>query len=258
MPSVAPVLVIQAASVLASGLVAWKLYSTGLFRKYRLLFAYMLFRVPNLTCFAFLDVRSPLYSRVFVIAQTFVWFFYVAVVFELFSLVLARHKGLYTVGKWVMCAAIAIALLISGISLSIKITPQMQRSSVTLGIIVAIDRGLGFGLAISLVLMLALLSFYTVPLSRNVLVHAVVYTVYFLSCSLSMILRTMFGVRNLAAVDTGAMAVSLCCVMAWYLFLTEKGEETRTKLPWFGAEQEERILYHLDSLNATLLRATRK
>jgi hypothetical protein len=40
--------------------------------------------------------------------------------------------------------------------------------------------------------------------------------------------------------------------------LNVKGEETPVKQPWFAPEQEERILAHLDALNATLLKVAKK
>ena len=58
--------------------------------------------------------------------------------------------------------------------------------------------------------------------------------------------------------NTGLMAMSSACALAWFFLLSRNGEEARVKLPWIGPEQEERILCQLDSLNATLLKAGRK
>ena len=44
--------------------------------------------------------------------------------------------------------------------------------------------------------MMFLLSWYTVPLSRNVVVHAVIYTVFFLSSELGLMLRSVFGLEE--------------------------------------------------------------
>jgi hypothetical protein len=123
---------------------------------------------------------------------------------------------------------------------------------------VSTERGLDFSLAIFLILMLLLLNMYTVPLSRNVVLHVVIYTVYFLSGAMGMILRTFFGLKFVAATDAASLAAPCGCVLAWLFLLTPEGEEARVKLPWFGAEQEERILHQLDALNATLLKVARK
>jgi len=54
------------------------------------------------------------------------------------------------------------------------------------------------------------------------------------------------------------MAMSSACTFAWFFLLSRNGEETHVKQAWIGPRQEERILYQLDALNATLLKAGRK
>ncbi len=152
-----------------------------------------------MTCGCFLDETSDTYFRFFVYTQPIIWFFYVAMVWELFGLVLARHKGFSTLGRWAMYLVSAVSVTVSAVSMIHKITPAMPQSSVAVGLIVAIERGLDFSLAIFLILMLFVLSWYTVPLSRNVVAHAVIYTLFFLAGGMSMILRTLFGLKNLDA-----------------------------------------------------------
>jgi hypothetical protein len=259
MAGVALVTVLKVVSALGSGLTAIKLYSTGLFSKYRVFFAYLIFRTIYVTCGWFPDVKSNAYFYFFVATQPIFWFFYIAMVWELFGLIMARHKGFSTLSRWAMYVVSAVSVAASAISLIHKITPQMpQRSLWAIGLIVATERGLDFSLAIFLILMLFVLSWYTVPLSRNVVVHAVIYTLFFLAGGLSMILRTLFGLKNLEAVDTGVMAATCACVLAWFFLLSAKGEETPVKNPWFAPEQEERILIHLDALNASLLKVAKK
>jgi hypothetical protein len=125
-------------------------------------------------------------------------------------------------------------------------------------LVIAGERGLDFTLVISLLLMLALLSMYAVPLSRNVMVHAGIYTAYFLAGSLGMILRTTFGLKNVVELDTALMSVSCGCVLAWLFLLSPQGEETKVRQPWLGSDQEARILQHLDALNAALLKSAKK
>jgi hypothetical protein len=106
--------------------------------------------------------------------------------------------------------------------------------------------------------MMFLLSWYAVPLCRNVVVHAVIYTVFFLSSTLGQTLKSVFGLNNVDALNTGMGAMVLICLLAWFFLLTRDGEEIRIKQPWIGPEQEERILSQLDSMNAALLKTARK
>ncbi|MGA3097388.1 MAG: hypothetical protein ABSF25_13095 [Bryobacteraceae bacterium] len=258
MAGAALVTVLKVISAVGSGLTGVRLYSTGLFSKYRVFFAYLIFHTIYVTCGWFLDSTSNAYFFFYVGMQPIIWFFYIAMVWELFGLVLARHKGFSTLGRWAMYVVSAVSVAVSAASMIHKITPAMPQSSVAVGLIVAIERGLDFSLAIFLILMLFVLSWYTVPLSRNVVVHAVIYTIFFLAGGMSMILRTLFGLKNLDAVDTGVMAATCACFLAWFFLLSAKGEETPVKQPWFAPEQEERILIHLDALNASLLKAAKK
>ncbi len=250
---------IQVAAALGSGLTALKLRSNGLSGRYRLFFFYMIFRACYVLLMTALDQKSDAYFWAYVCSQPIAWVLYVAVVLELFRLVLERHRGFYTVGRWAMWAGLAFSLTVSAATLFPKIrSVNPQRSVWAMGAILATERGLDFALAIFLVLMLLLLNVYTVPLSRNVLLHVVIYAAFFLSGALGAILRTFYGKMYLETTDAIALACSCACVLAWYFLLSPKGEEIRVRLPWFGAEQEERILMQLDSINAALLRVARK
>ncbi|HYL97296.1 MAG TPA: hypothetical protein VET69_15930 [Terriglobales bacterium] len=258
MPGNALDLFLRVASLLASGLVAGKLFHTGLNRRYRAFFWYFLFRVAEIIGSLILDVKSNIYSYFWAFSEALSLILYVWVVLELCGLVLERHRGLYSLGRWAIGFGMVISLTLSFLSLLPKITPAMPQRTRTLGYFYAADRGVTFCLALFLLLMLFLLSRYPVPLSRNVILHSTLYTIFFLSNTLSVILSSVFGLRLYTAVDTGLMGVSTACALAWAFLLTPKGEDVRMTIPHFGPEHEERLLYQLDSLNTTLLRAARK
>jgi hypothetical protein len=127
-----------------------------------------------------------------------------------------------------------------------------------LGYFYAADRGVTFCMAIFLVLMLLLLSRYPVPLSRNIVLHTTLYTLFFLSNTLSILLSSVFGLHLFTAIDSGLLGVSTLCILAWLIFLTPQGEEVRVNVPHFAPENERRVLFQLDALNSTLLRVSRK
>jgi hypothetical protein len=198
---------------------------------------------------------SPTYFRVWVFSEPMVLIFYVGVVLELFKLVLERHKGLYTLGRWALYFSMALSVGLSVLSLLPRMKPS-QRSRI-MAYIFPTDRGVTFCLAIFLLLMLLLLSRYPVPLSRNVILHTTLYTVFFLSNTLGIILSSVFGVDLYHGIDTGLLVISCACVYSWLFFLNMKGEEVRMNTLHIDPEHEERLLYHLDCIDATLLRASR-
>jgi len=254
----AALVLIQVVSILGCVLTAGRLAGNGLSHKYRFFFGYLIFWALYATCLLFLDVKSNWYEYIYVGGRPVAWVFYVGTVFELYRLVLSRHRGFYTIGRWAMYAALAVSVTVSALALLPRITPQMPQSTRILGYAFAGDRAVAFSLAAFLLLMLAFLNLYAVPLSRNVVRHVVVYSILFLSSTLRTILWSVFGIRLATEADLVTGAVSCACLLAWCFLISVQGEEARVHLPWFRPEQEERILSHLDALNVTLLRVAGK
>jgi len=257
MPSAALVLFFEWVSLLGSGLTAFKLFRSGLHRRYRIFFAYFVFRVPYLACMLSLDVKSDLYQQVWMVTEPLLWIFYILVVLELYGLILEKYKGLYSLGRWAMYLAMAVSITLSIVSLLPRITPELPQRSRRLGYIIAAERGIDFSLAVFILLILLFLSFYPVALSRNVKVHAVLYSIYFLSNTLVFLLRAVFGLKLGDTFNLFLMGASSGCVVAWLLLLNRKGEEVRASIPRFGPEHEQRILTQLDALNSTLLKISK-
>jgi hypothetical protein len=177
---------------------------------------------------------------------------------ELYHLILRKYRGIFTLGRWAMYVSVVVAVLTSTISLLPKITPAMPQSSRMMGYILAVERGVDLSLALFILVMLGFLTLYPIPLPRNVMVHAVVYSVFFLSNTLGVLLRVILGMRLKDEVNIFLMGISTVCILAWFLLLNAKGEEVRVNLPWISSEQEQRLLEQLDALNATLLKASHR
>ena len=252
------VVFLQILSLAASALTAAKLFRSGLYRRYRIFFAYLLFRVPYVACSLSLDARSAGYFWFWSTTQPLVWLLYLLVVLELYRLILERHRGLYTAGRWAVQTCMAISVIISIASLLPRFTPSTPQVSKVVGVMLAIERGVDLSLALFIVLMLLFLAFYAVPLSRNVSVHAILYAVFFLSNTLVLLVRSLFGMQVHDLGNLMLTGVSAGCTFGWLFLLTPKGEEVWAHKPLLGAEMEERILYQLDTLNSTLLKVTRK
>jgi len=258
MPGNALVVFLQATSVVVAAAMAAKLLKTHLYRRYRVLFWYFAFRAVNGVWPLFLHVKSDLYFYFWVFTLPINLLFYIWVVLELCGLVLERHRGLYTLGRWAMYFGMAVSITLSVLSLLPRITPATPQRSRIMFYFMATDRGVTFCMALFLILMLFLLSRYPVTLNRNVVLHATIYSVFFLSNTLDVILQSVFGVHLYMAIDTGLMGISCACLLTWLLFLNPRGEETRVQIPHFLPEHEERLLYQLDALNATMLKISRE
>ncbi|MGB7723243.1 MAG: hypothetical protein WBL65_25315 [Bryobacteraceae bacterium] len=258
MPSSALVLFFEWVSLLGAGLTALKLFRSGLYRRYRFFFVYLVSLVPYGICLLGLDVHSGLYQKFWAVTAPLFWLLYILVVFELCGLILEKHKGLYTLGRWAMYLGVVVAVTLSVLSLVPHITPATPQESAIMGYILATERGVDFSLAIFILLILLFLSRYPVPLSRNVVVHSVVFSLFFLSNTLVMLLYSVFGLHVNSEINLFLMGISSACLVAWLVLLNAKGERVRVRTLHFGRGDEERILHQLDSLNDTLLRASHK
>ena len=251
MPSVA--LVLKVVSLLGSVLVAGKLFRSGLYLRYPVFFAFFLFRVPNFVWPFFLDTNSNIYLHFWIVTESLFWVFYILLVLELYRLVLEKHKGIYSLGRWFLYLGTGVSVALSALSLIPKIKPEMPQASRIIGYYFAAERGIDFSLAIFILLILLFLAVFHVPLGRNVKVHSAIYSAYFLSNTIALLLRSIFGLRLKVEVDLLFTAASCGCMVAWLLLLNPKGEEVRFRAPSVDPGAETRLLRHLNSLNRTLL-----
>jgi hypothetical protein len=227
-----------------------------LYRRYPIFFAFFIFRIPNSVWPMFFGVSSDQYQKVWVLTTTVALGFYVLMVGELYKLVLDKYKGLYTLGRWALYFSLAVSVGISVISLLPRIQPSTAQKSKIMFYALGTERGIDTALAIFIVLILCFLSLFPVKLSRNVRVHALVFSIFFLSNTFVLLMRSLFGKHLADEVNTVLLAITAASVVAWLTLLRAAGEETQRAPALYGQEEESRLLMHLDSLNAALLRAS--
>lgn len=245
-------------TIAAGALVALRLYYLGLHRIYRGFFAYLIFQTSRSLILLPLNPRSGTYGHFYALTVPLLWLMYVFVVIELYSLILRQYRGIYTLGRWALYGALAISLGMSIMTLipTWRNAPEPYR---ILYISTILDRGVTIGLVLFIFLIMVFLSLYPVPLSRNLIAHAIIYTVFFLSGSMAMLIRVLAGHQSTRAVNILLQCIGAACYVAWIFALTPQGERKIVTLrhDWKPAD-ERRLIDQLNSLNATLLRAGRK
>jgi len=250
-------------SALGSALAALNLYRAGLHREYRIFFAYLVFRSPCVLVALILGWtgQQALYFQFFTWTEPISVIFYVLIVFELYRLVLSRYKGLYTLGRWAMAAATALAIVISIVSLTVAKQGAGAGASKPSQSVMVFELGaearIDLALVVFIVLIVWFMSRYPIYLNRNVIIHTVVYSVFFFANALGLVLW-LFNINVITPVNLTLMGIASACAVAWWIGLTAKGEEVQVHLPALGAGAEERVLQQLDALNATLLKVSRK
>lgn len=247
---------LQYAVAALSGLAGLKLWRTGLHRRYPALLAFLLLNV--ILSFGFLVFSVSAYVTYWKTAQPFTWVFSVWVVLELYTVILERHKGLATLGRWMQYAGFAVSTLVSLVALLPRIRSGTSQADPVLVYYYAIERGVDCGMLVFLLVLLVWLAHYPVPLSRNVVIHSFVYTALFLSNSVGLFGQAFFGFELSRPVTLTLTAVFGLCILTWLTLLTAQGEEIRVTILQFTPEQEERILQQLDAVNQALLKLSKR
>lgn len=243
---------------LASAFVVWRLYSLGLHRVYRYFFAGMALAVIRTAVLFPFGPRTEIYYRIWVATQPLLWLFYVLIVSELYSLSLKHYRGIRSLGRWFFFGAVATAAIISALTVLPTITAPPTRYPMTY-YYALIERGIATSLAIFLVLLLLLVSWFTIPLSRNLLTHCVVYSVFFFANNVIFLYRHVGGKAASDLHNISKLTVALGCYYCWAFLLSRSGEDRITSLHLGRTPlDEKRLLGHLEGLNATLLRTARK
>jgi len=205
-----------------------------------------------------LPFNTNAYGWVWVLSAPVLWLLYVLVVLELYSLVLRNYRGIATLGRWTVMAALGISVVLSTASLVADVSNRAERFPVFL-FVNAIERGVITSLVIFVFLITGFLTWYPVPLSRNVIVHSIVYSTYFLSMTMGLLVRNVTGLEIHNTVNLILLAVSVSCLLVWILFLNRQGEQTTVVLrQHWRPEQEEQLVERLSAINATLLRSARR
>jgi hypothetical protein len=100
---------------------------------------------------------------------------------------------------------------------------------------------------------------FPVPLKKNIVIHSLVFFLYFISKALALFFRNTIGPTAIHLVNVAVMCAAAGCLAIWILFLSREGErqEVKQRIHW-DPDSEKRLLHQLDSINASLLRSARK
>lgn len=234
-------------------LLAFRLFRSGLFRHYRSFFGFLVFEALRGMVMAALNSSSFAYQRVWVLTEPLEWLMYVVVVLEIYALVLKDYRGLATAGRWSLIAAVAISMIAAALTLLAPWHASHQSRLMTYYYLA--ERAVYFSLAIFLVTILVLLMRYPIVLTRNIVAHSVIFSIYFLSGTVLYQLLNLGGMRVLSVVSYGLAMVNLAVLGGWLLLLNPAGEDRKQQMrPAWMPGREEDLVLQLNNLNMALLR----
>jgi len=225
---------------------------------YRFFVLYLLFiTVRSSVTWAF-EPGSAIFQNIWRNTQPIVWILYVLIVLEICSLIFKEYRGIQLLGRWAIWGSLIVAVVLSSFSL-MPTWRNLRTDALLFQRYLMIERGIDFALVILLLLILGFLLSLPIPLSKNVVIHCILYSAFFMSNTMGILLVNVTGTYISQLVSLSLQSVSALCLLAWLVFLTREGEVKKMVLRrQLTSSDEEQLLGQLANINATLMRASKK
>ncbi len=245
------------AGSIAAGLLLLRIASEGLIRRYRYFAFYLACLLGEAVVLATVPPCTDSYFYAFVIVDVLQVCAQVVIIVELYSRVVADYPGIARVARQVLRFAFAAAAVIS-VGFAAVTLPADADMLASLGHYLIFSRVMAFTVLTFFFILLAFLLWFPVRLTRNLTAYAFGLSVYFAT-------RGVERFAGNAAVESGvvysnvALLVILGCLIFWIVLLNRRGETVSVTVghPW-RPEEGRALIHRLESLNATLVRASRK
>lgn len=250
--------VLSVAEPVAAGLLLLRLWSEGLVQRYRYFAFYLVWMLCEGVAMWTANRNRPSYFIVYLVIDSVIWIAQTLIVLELFSLVLKNYPGVARSGRRFIVIACCGAL-VGAFSLAVLSTDTATYQSQAIAQYLLISRVIAFALLVFLLLILGFLFYFPIPLSRNVVVYAIGYCVYFTSRALTRLAGSLMGPELLETLSIVAMGVVVVCLLVFTLLLNRHGERVDVTVGHrWSPEQAHIAVSQLNTLNASLLKASRK
>jgi hypothetical protein len=246
----------------------WRLRHEGLHRTYRVFSAYLVFHAARSATLAGMPVLwslfrkgryvhfgNDVYGWFWVLTEPILWVFYILLLLELYSLVFRNYRGITSLSRWAILAGLIVAIVLSALTLPADLSNSAERFPILRGFL-AVEHGLASSLVVFLLSITAFLVWFPVPLNRNVVLHSLVYAIYFVTVAMSLLLRDLRGSTVTSAINLAYTGVDLVCVALWIALLNRAGEAVKATVrhAW-DPERQEFLMKQLEAINSTLLRS---
>jgi hypothetical protein len=242
--------------IVCHGVLLWRIWSQKLAGVYLFLTIFLAGEmVQDLVVFP-IPQNSTLYAWLFLYSSPVLWLFAYFVVLELYRLILEDYPGIASVGRkavtWCMGLALAVSILYALPDLKTAPGP-----SPILRVYFVAERSTVLGLLLFLVLIQVFLRHYRLRLSRNRMVYATGYAVYFGVVVTQDVILTGLGIQTAGTVGLWSTALPGVILLAGAALLSSQGE-ARVQLESVDSSSDRvRLQQQLADMNRLLSRAAR-
>jgi hypothetical protein len=242
--------------VLTAGLLA-KLWSSGLFKIYRLFFCYVAWDLLSSLIGLSLTDGTNAYGYFYLGAQALKIVIAAFMLAEIYGLAFERTPALAEYGRNTVGYILVGAALIPAIGLLVD-HPAHGQTDRYLHAVFLFEQTMDSTIAIFLIIISVFIAWFPVKLRRNVIIYIGGFIVWSLTRSAEVHLANQFP-KNLRAISLVQLCIGLGCLLVWLTGLRHEGE-TRTAVVghlWNRAEAD-RLTQQLDAINDSLARLRRR
>ncbi len=238
--------------------VGLNLVSSRLHRIYFWFFAMLCFQAVQTPVLMYLFGVNDRYFLAYTLTQSALWVLYMLAVLELYSLALRKHQGLASMSRWFMLTAVLVSVSVSALTLQADLNHPAERYPYLLYFSV-FERGVAFSMVVLMVLITGFLLWTPISIRRNIVVHASLFSIYFLASTVPLFLRNIVGDEVAGEVSVALLGANAVCLLLWALLLNKRGEEIMmvVRSRW-KPEDEVRLARQMDAVNAFLLKSPNK
>ena len=227
---------------------------TGLHRRYRYLFAYLVLALVQTVVLLFVRFDSRTYVDYWMISEGLIVFCWVLIVLNLYSMILQDFVAIAATAQRYTTAALAVAVIASLLLVNVENLTNTRYNYFLL-----CDRAVLSSLVILVLASLAFLVYYPIPISKNVAIYSIGFTAYLFPKAVALLIGNVSRYAWYRQINVVFIGLPLAGLLFWLLMLNREGEKTVLIVaPQWRQGEEEILLQRLKSINDQLLRGAKK
>jgi hypothetical protein len=243
--------------IVCHGVLLWRLWREQLAGVYLFLTVFLGAEMLQSIVLLPISRETNLYALLFEFTTAAMWILAYLVVLELYRLTLEDYPGIASVGRKAVTWSMGLAVVVSVFYAIPDLRTAGGPEPIIVKVFPVLERSTVLGLLLFLVLIQMFLFHYKLPLSRNRMIYATGYAVYFgISMALD-IVWTGLGIQIADSVSLWIVAGAGVTLLAGAVLLSQRGE-AKAKLDPVDADSDRlRLQQQLSEMNRMLTRAAR-
>jgi hypothetical protein len=247
--------ILSECSLLVTCLLLVKLYVSKLSRVYRFFGAYLLFEATCSLVLMLVRQGNTLYGSIWIWSKPLYWVLCLMVLLEVYSLVLARYPGIASLMRWTVVTAAVAAAAIAILTLTLDFQNPNEPFPL-LRCAFAVQRTVDTTMVISVLVPLLFMLQFPVRLSRNAVVHCLLFAAMAAIEAGALFVRNHYGREWTPVANLGMVLGTIVCRLAWIALLNRRGEQVEQPVgPMCSPQMEQQLLRQLRMFNDVLMKA---